>query len=246
MRGHSVSATRLLIHGSCVSRDAVPFLGADFELAGYTARQSLISAMSSPVELPGVPRLGSTFQSRLVQGDFGSSIPGILRSRADEVDLLIVDLVDERLGVLALPGGGYLTRSQELLDSGLLGLLPEGGVMVPFASEEHFALWRPAAERYVELLRETGFFERTLLVVATFAASTDAGGPATQWWGEPAAVWNERYGRYHDVLLGAGLRSHRVGERALACSTHQWGPSAYHYVDAAYLAIAAAVREMAG
>lgn len=241
-----MSAARLLIHGSCVSRDTLPFLGAGFELAGYTARQSMISSMSAPLELPGPPRLDSPFQARLVRDDFTSSMAATLRHSAHDVDVLVVDLVDERLGVMAVPGGGYLTRSQELLDSGLLELLPEGGVMVPFASEEHFALWRPAAERYVELLRETGLFERTLVVVATFAATTDAGGPAAQWWGEPAAVWNERYERYHDVLLNAGLRSHRVGKRALASSTHQWGPSAYHYIDDAYLAIAAAAREITG
>lgn len=239
--------TRLLIHGSCVSRDTVPFLGPGFQLVKYTARQSIISAMSPPVALPAEPSLSSPFQARLVRDDFTSSVPATLRARPDEVDLLLVDLVDERLGVVGLPGGGFLTRSQELLDSGLLEALPGGALrVIPFATEEHFALWRPAAERYVDLLRETGLLERTLLVEATFAATTDAGGPATQWWGEPAEAWNEAYRRYHDVLAQAGVRTHVIGERAVACSTHQWGPAAYHYADDAYLAIAAAVRQLVG
>lgn len=239
-----MSATRLLIHGSCVSRDTMPFLGARYELAGYTARQSLISSMSAPVELPGPSRLDSPFQARLVRDDFASSIPGVLRSAADDVDLLVLDLVDERLGVLALPGGMHVTRSQELLDSGLTDRLPAATESIPFSSDEHFARWRTAADAYVELLRQTGLLERTLLIVATFAATTDAGGPVTQWRGEPAAAWNERYERYHDVLVTAGLRSHVVGKRAVASTKHQWGPSAYHYVDDAYLAIAATIREL--
>lgn len=239
-----MTAFRLLIHGSCVSRDAVPFMGPGVELVGYTARQSIISAMSPPVPLPAGPRLASPFQARLVRDDVASSMAATLRARAGEVDLLLLDLVDERLGVIGFPGGGYVTRSQELLGSGLLGLLPDAPPILPFASEEHFALWRAAAERYVALLREVGLLERTLLIAATFAATTDAGGPATQWRGEPAAAWNERYRRYHAVLTEAGLRTFVVGERAVASSTHQWGPSAYHYVDDAYRAIAAAVREL--
>lgn len=238
-----MSASRLFIHGSCVSRDTVPFLGSDVELVWYSARQSMISAMSPPVALPVEPPPGSPFRSRLVRDDFASSVPGLLRTKTAQGDLLLVDLVDERLGVIAVPGGGYVTRSQELLDSGLCDLLP-GGTVVPFASEEHFSLWQPAAEQYVELLREVGLFEHTLLVVATFAETTDTGSMATRWRGEPAAIWNERYDRYHEVLAAAGLRTHRIGERAIASSTHRWGSSAYHYVDDAYLAIATAVRAM--
>lgn len=238
-----MSATRILIHGSCVSRDTVPFLGPGFQLVKYTARQSMISAMSPAVNLPAEPRLNSPFQARLVRDDFASSMSAMLRAPAVDVDLLLLDLVDERMGVVGLPGGGYMTRSQELLDSGLLREIPDASPVIPFGSEEHFALWRPAAERYVELLRETGLLDRTLLVEATFAATTDTGGLATSWLGEPAAAWNERYRRYHAVLTHGGLRTHVVGERAVACSTHRWGPAAYHYADDAYRAIAQAVRD---
>lgn len=238
--------TRILIHGSCVSRDMFSFLGPGFSLAGYTARQSLISAMTPAVELPAQPRLASAFQTRLVRDDFASSLPRTVRAAADSIDLLVLDLVDERLGVVGLPGGRFITRSQELLESGLLELLPDATPMIAFGEDAHFSVWEPAARAFLELLEETGLLGRTLLIDATFASHTDGGEPARQWWQQPAAFWNERYRRYHAVLRSAGIRTHSLGDRAVASARHRWGPSAYHYVDETYLAIAADVREMTG
>jgi hypothetical protein len=237
--------TRVLVYGSCVARDMVNVLGPGYRLVGYSARQSMISAMSPPVHRWAEPDLASPFQARLVMDDFGSSMAATIRSTADDVDLLVLDLVDERLGVVALPDGRYLTRSQELVDSGLLVHLPEDSPLIPFGTREHFLLWRAAARDFVELLRTTGLLERTLVIEATFASTTDKGTPATRWRGEAASVWNERYRPYYDSLATTGMRTHVIGARAIAASDHQWGPSAYHYVDDTYRAIAETVHAMA-
>ncbi|MBU9944166.1 MAG: hypothetical protein KTQ12_05930 [Dermatophilaceae bacterium] len=237
--------TRVLVYGSCVARDMVEFLGPGFQLVGYSARQSMISAMSPPVGLPTEPNLSSPFQARMVTDDFGSSVAERIRSAGADVDLLVLDLVDERLGVLALPGGRYLTRSQELIESGLLVHLPPAAPHIRFGTNDHLLLWRAAARGFVELLRTTGLLERTLVVEATFASTTDKGTPATRWRGESASVWNERYRPYYDSLVSTGMRTHVIGARAIAASDHHWGPSAYHYVDDVYRAIAETVHAMA-
>src|SRR5690625_4557605 len=110
----------MLLYGSCVSRDMFEFLPEQFTLVEYVARQSMISTISPPVPLPREPALKSDFQRRMVRGDFASALGSSLHDRATEIDILVLDLIDERLGVIPVSGCRYLTRSQELLDSGLL------------------------------------------------------------------------------------------------------------------------------
>lgn len=238
--------TRVLLYGSCVSRDMFEHLDDDYQLVEYVARQSLISTTSSPVELPEGPDLQSPFQRRMVTGDFASSIGNTLAERADDIDLLVLDLVDERLGVIHLPTRGYVTRSQELLDSGLLAHFPDASGMIPFGSRAHRALWRTAAASFIGTLRQTGLLERTLLIESTFASRTDSGTPANEWWNRPARHWNKLYAPYYQVFKDAGVLTHVIGSDAVADAAHQWGPSAYHYADSAYLAIAATIREFRG
>lgn len=234
----------VLLYGSCVSRDTYEFLDEGFNLVGYTARQSLISACTPPVTVPAEPGLASTFQRRMLIKDFSSSIRATLTERPKEIDLLVLDLVDERVGVVPVGSGRYLTRSQELLDSGLLKHIPEARAPVHFGSDEHFALWRPAAATLLGVLQQTGLLARTLLIEATFAARTDTGAPASRWWNKSARHWNKVYARYYKVFKDAGVRTHVIGDDAVADSQHKWGPSAYHYVDHAYLGITRSILDM--
>ena len=242
----SKNATQLMVYGSCVSRDMVPFLGEGYELLHYSARQSLISAMAPPSEPPCEPQLESAFQRRIVLEDLRSSVPRTLESLGSKTDVLVMDLVDERLGVIALQGGGFCTRSQELLSSGLLERTEGHSEVIAFGTDEHFALWEGAAEQFLQLLSRTGLLKKTLLIEGTFASLADDGSAANKWWHQPANFWNHSYRRYHEVLKTAGLRTHVVGEAAISSSAHKWGPAAFHYVDQAYMAMTRAVREMAG
>lgn len=235
---------RVLLYGSCVSRDMYEHLGPEYTLLEYSARQSLISTTTPAVHLPGKVDLRSSFQRRMVVNDFDSSIGSTLAERASDIDVLVLDLVDERLGVVAVGGGRYLTRSQELLDSHLLERLPHASPMIPFGSNDHFALWVPAASAFIGLLQQTGLVARTLLIEATFASHTDVGTPANKWWKRPARHWNKAYERYYKLFKDAGIRTHVIGDEAIAASDHKWGPAAYHYVDDAYLSIVRTIDEM--
>ncbi|WP_418606724.1 DUF6270 domain-containing protein [Georgenia sp. SUBG003] len=231
---------RALLYGSCVSRDAFQHLGGGYELLQYVARQSLISAMSPAAVLPAQPSLVSPFQERMVRDDVASTAPSVLLDRADDIDLLVLDLVDERLGVVVLPEGGYATRSQELLDSGVLEALSAPPRRIDFGEAQHLALFTEAASRFVDLLRDTGLLARTLLVDATFAAVTESGVRAPLWRGQPAEAWNRRYRAYVEVLRDAGIRTHTV-EHAVAGDAHRWGPAAFHYAPTVYTEIVRAI-----
>lgn len=243
----ALTTSRIFVYGSCVARDTIGFLDESFSLVGYTARQSMISGMSPPVELPAEPDLDSAFQARMVREDFASSIARRLPEIADSLDLLLLDLIDERLDVIALPGGGHVTRSLELVQSGLLDQLPDARTLPPFGSRGRYRLWEPHALRFVDLLRETGLLERTLLIDATFAALTDTGEPVKKWRNNPAATWTRAYRPYADLLAESGVRVHRITEpEAISSTSHQWGPAPYHYVDSTYLAVTNTIAEMTG
>lgn len=241
----ALTTPRVIVYGSCVARDTVTFLGDRCSLVQYSARQSIISAMSPPSALPAEPALDSAFQQRMVRDDFASSVARRIPEIADSIDLLLLDLVDERLDVIALPESGHITKSLELVRSGLLVQLPAVRPLPPFGSLDHFSHWAPAALRFAELLRGSGLLERTLLIDATFAAVTDAGEPVKRWRGKPAAAWNLAYRPYVELLADAGLRVHRIAEAdAVSTAAHQWGPAPYHYVERAYRAIGAEIGAM--
>ncbi len=104
---------RVLIYGSCVTRDAVEFWDAEqLEMAGYVARQSLISAAAPPsdAEQFRLSQISSSFQRRMLRGDVESSLLPTLEECRDDYDVILWDLTDERNGVQQLPDGGWVTR----------------------------------------------------------------------------------------------------------------------------------------
>ena len=104
---------RLLIFGSCVSRDALEFAPRGrFELAGYFARTAMASAFASrpvtDVELEGIE---SAFQRRMVQADVQKVLGTFLEQ--EDFDILLHDPIDERFNLLRLGDGALVTRSPE-------------------------------------------------------------------------------------------------------------------------------------
>src|SRR5699024_11175643 len=89
-----------MIYGSCVTRDTFEFLGDDFLLKSYVARQSVISAGTQTSDtLPMLDPIASAFQKRMVEGDLKGNLYETLDTQASQADLLVIDLIDERGGV---------------------------------------------------------------------------------------------------------------------------------------------------
>lgn len=224
---------KVSVYGSCVSRDAIALAAPQVDVVSYVARQSLISAMSEPSAPVALPR-SSSFQRRLVESDFASGAIGT--TLAPHPNRILLDLVDERLGVLDFGDGRYVTNSQELRESGAVEQLPKHS-RIEFGSDRHFDLWADAATRAVALIRSAGALQSVLLVEATFASEDQCGRPAPKWMGKSADVWNEVYARYYDHVRSLGIRTHRVADGARCDSGHRWGPAAYHYVADVYAEI---------
>lgn len=203
-------------------------------LTGYIARQSLISAASSPTTI-AKPVDGSGFETRAVRGDLQSSMHGALRNAADETDLFVMDLLVERFGVLELPGGSYCTRTPNMKNSGAIDDLWETVPHVRMGSEAHFSLWKDAAAKLVEVLTFSGLLTRTLLIETPWAGVTDAGEPVKRYAGWSPEHAAELYAPYYSFMKTLGVASVRLpDELAISTEQHKWGASPYHYAPPAY------------
>ncbi|GAB3075645.1 DUF6270 domain-containing protein [Pedococcus soli] len=240
---------RVLVVGSCVSRDTFEFLRPEyFTLRGYVARQSLVSGFGPAGEphfdLSGLP---SAFQRRMLEGDARSSLPSVVAELADEVDLVLWDLVDERLGLLDHEDGTVSTDSVELRQAQLDGQAPTEPSGPAFGSPEHLARFTAVLPRWRALLEEHGLRSRTVLLAPPWATTTTTDEPTPASFGLEADRANELTRRYLDAVaaevpvpvLGRDLTE--VRGRA----DHQWGKAPFHYDDRTYLALAEQVARAA-
>ena len=238
---------RTYVVGSCVSRDTFAFLDpSHFELGGYLARQSLISAFGPTARVPIDPALlTSPFQRRMLESDADSSIPGALRAAAQEIDLLLWDLVDERLGVLDHPDGGVSTDSVELRTQ-LHGDLPSGLTRTEFGTPEHLDRFAAALPPWRDLLAELGLLSRTVIVAPPWAALDTSGAPTPTSFGLDAGKANhlaEAYLAAAAEALGVEIVGRDLAPRA--SMTHQWGIAPFHYDDATYEELATEISAAA-
>lgn len=225
---------KIFIYGSCVTRDPFEMVKDQHELTAFVARQSLISAMGRATKLLSGPALDSKFQDRMVRGDLASNLPQTIRRYSKEADIIIMDLTDERLGVHKLPDGAFVTHSSELEKSGRLNSLsPIPGVIWP-GTDRHWLFWENAAERFVELLKETGAIGKTKLIHAPWATHTTSGQPAHESERYPTLKFNAIMDQFADKLRSLGVNVVVLpSEIRKAGETHQWGVAPFHFDETA-------------
>ncbi|MEU2202205.1 DUF6270 domain-containing protein [Isoptericola sp. NPDC019482] len=241
-----MSKNRVFIYGSCVSRDTFEHLDpTQFELLQYVARQSALSAYTRPVTLVGPPQLESPFQQRMVSGDYASSMQTLVPEVASQTDLVIVDLVDERLGAYVLPDGSVVTRSPELIQSGAEQHLPPGSQHFPFGSEQHFQYWSQGIAAVGALIRHHMPHAAIVLLDIPWAERSESGTPTPPSFGVTASEANPIFQPYVNVAadaLSARVISMRPGA-VTSSPDHPWGDAPFHYAERVYLEI---VRRLTG
>lgn len=104
---------RIVVYGSCVSRDALEYANFDCELIQYIARTSLATQQSIPaLKNDLLDKLTSQFQRNMMRVDMEKTLFSLLN--ANDFDLLFLDLIDERFSI-GLFGAGRLTLTNEFL-----------------------------------------------------------------------------------------------------------------------------------
>ncbi|WP_458108810.1 DUF6270 domain-containing protein [Arthrobacter sp. R3-55] len=232
---------RIYVYGSCVSRDSVEFLDmSKHRLLGYTARQSLISAVSDVY--PASAQLGtleSRFQIRNLQGDFDGSIFRTLSDVADQADYIFWDLTDERLGVIKVADNTYVTRSVELIQSGLMENFDEA-TWIQFGTDEHYELWQESVRKFAEFTKARGLQSKLLLFNLPWSMWDNEGTPLKKTWDLFPDEANNVLARY------VGFVREHMGvnyldipwDQVAASKTHKWGVAPYHYGDHVYEVVA--------
>lgn len=210
------------------------------QVRAYVARSSFISAATSPIE-SAEPKLPSAWQRRMVLDDVSSrSFQRLIDAEAHS-ELLLIDLVDERLGVLEVGDNQYVTNSAEFKASGIAERLPSRR-QINFGSEEHFALWLVGALSLAEQLTERNAINKALLIETWFAESDAKGVPIPPFWGISATTWNQNYQRYFAAMRELGFATYRLPETVRSDPNHRWGPAHYHYEESVYRDVVAAGR----
>lgn len=235
---------RVSIYGSCVSRDTVESMGNDALVVDYVARQSLVSAVGSPWSGLGDLGLRSPFQARSLRGDLVKDALPRLRAAAPRTDLVLIDLVDERLGVHLHDDGRVATHSYELTQSSVFSAVSSGSQFLGIGSNKHFEKWRRAVWHLRQTLEGADLWKRTIVLAPQWAEGDDLGEPFPLWRSLTMAEVNRRYQRYFDYLKAAGLPLATVNSvDCLAQSDHKWGRQPYHYAPAVYERLVKQIEE---
>lgn len=165
---------KIAIFGSCVSRDTAEFI-PEAEVVAYVARHSVVS-LESPHGAKGIDfsELTSSFQKRMVTSDLKGTGIARVSKNAGELDVVLIDLVDERRGFWLFPDGTTMTNSLEVESCGAARNARRSGArLVEFGTDEHFKMWESGFDTLIKGLKDAGLWERTILLDIEWAGAVD-------------------------------------------------------------------------
>lgn len=168
------------IFGSCVSRDTAEFM-PEVEVVAYVARHS-VTSLQSPHGTDGldISGLTSAFQKRMVTSDLKGTGARRIVEKANDLDFVLIDLVDERRGFWQFPDGTTMTNSLEIESCGAAREARRAGArLIEFGTDEHFDAWKIGFEQLMAELKEVKLWERAILLDIEWAGAVD-GAPHPQ------------------------------------------------------------------
>jgi hypothetical protein len=232
------SPAKILIFGSCVSRDILnyPQAKAQFVLIDYYARSSIASLGARPIEMPStVQNISSKFQRRMVERDIRKDFLNDLARL--QFDVLLIDLIDERFSLYVEPEGRACTLSSELLCSGFLKDAVTAS-RISSGSEEFWRLWEAGWLILVNRLRDLRHLGRLRVNQVFWGARTENGGNFEPHYSsrriDQANQFLDRM--YQRISVDIPSDQFLRFDQGLMTGsvTHKWGISPFHYVDAYY------------
>lgn len=153
------------IFGSCVSRDAAEFF-PNSEVVAYVARHS-VATLDSPHGSDGIDisELRSNFQKRMVLNDLNGNGVAHIVQNASNLDLIFIDLTDERRGFWLFPDETVMTNSLELEACGAtLAASANGARLIKLGSNEHFDAWKAGFGSLIDQLSAHGLLSKSIFL----------------------------------------------------------------------------------
>ena len=225
---------KILIVGSCVSRDALEFLEPEkYMLTAYHARSSL-AVLTSPV-VPSkystaLKKIPSAFQKRMVEYDFNKSI---LKNIADlSYDILLIDLIDERFHLAVFENKYRVTRSTEFLKTEL-----KPNSLINAHSEEFMQLWYEGVNLILKSLSDKGGLYKLRVQKAYWSNKLDNGLSIDKYSDEMVKKENDKLESMYSYLekfLNSSQFISMPKDLYIVKSNHKWGVSPFHYIDDYY------------
>jgi len=230
----------LIIYGSCVSRDIFNLEESrDFNLLEYYARSSMASLCSDAYDNPeALEKIPSAFRRRMVAYDFSKEILSE-KNQFDNADVILIDLIDERFDLIALPSGQTITHSNELAESGIFeDSSIEGFRTISQGSMERRQLWFQGMQKFLALLVKQKKLDR-VIVNKVFWSSAFEKPSETTFPIAPILIdkANAELAWMYEVLSHE-LADHQFLEFSPSLLTadefHRWGASPFHYCEGYY------------
>lgn len=226
----SSAKLRIALQGSAATRDAFDLPeAAAFDLVAYTAQSGLGSFMGRRPEVidPDYSRIGTEAGRRLVRADIEKL--GRKRLRSTPFDVLVLDLIDERLPMARFAEGGVATVSTEFRQ---LGISLQNFTKIHAHTEESWQLWEAGWDTLRRLLDQIGAREKTVVHRAHWAARATDGSPTMA---DPTAITDAN--RWLDAAyerMAADLAPHQfidiADDHQVADADHPQGLAPFHYV----------------
>lgn len=233
-------APRVLILGSCVSRDILNFAEqGSITLADYFARSSIASIASEPYHLDDrhYARIASDFQRRMVRRDVEKTLLRDLAGRQD-VDFILIDLIDERFDLYEVSPGSVVTVSSEFLMTGLVTAEDRASERwIRSGSERHRALWKSGVKRLFAALAEYGIADRIVINRVFWADRLVDGTPLPEKESPQREAANSLLAWMYEELeqYVPAPRWMSFPEHVLRSNPdHRWGIAPFHYSDDYY------------
>lgn len=228
---------KIVILGSCVTRDALELKTELLSFTNYFARSSLASIFSEyPVVDVNLDKIESNFQRRMVQADLTKSLVNLLTSNV--IDLFIYDAIDERFDLLADPEKRTLaTLSNEIRPTGYQHTRQLKKIIS--GTNSFYALWEKGWVELTKIFREKNALSKIRINRVYWALETENGENFLPSFTEEkirkANIFLERI--YQRIALDLPSKQFYVFPRYLfkGSDSHKWGRSPFHYSEAYYL-----------
>lgn len=227
--------TTLTILGGCTTRDVLECAPNNFELSEYFARTSIISMMSIAADIDhSLIDLSSSFQKKCVMRDISKTFFSELEKKRGQY--IAIDFISERLNLVKV-GDSYITRSNELVKSKVLGKLKDYQI-VKKLDDSVQKLWKENALQFFQKLK--GYFGNNIIIHKTkwrhHYLDTDG---AVQAFPnvEEIELRNEELDNYYTFVekhFPEFIFIDMTDNRYYASASHKWGLAPYHFEDHYY------------
>lgn len=235
--------TKIVILGSCVSRDIFNFTD-NFEITAYYARSSFASLYAPVVKIDKYSTsLASPFQQKIVKADLKKEVSeniGLL-----DFDLLLVDFIDERFNLFMYNDNSVCTLSSEIINSGFNSDSEKGHIVVS-GSEEFYLLWEKGWITFIKHLKFLNILDKLRIHKAFWSLKDEQNNDYLPNYTQENIIkanlfLSKLYQRAEEDINPSQIIN-AANDLCIGGANHKWGKSPFHYVDGYYISLSTLLK----